>query len=264
MLLGVLGGCGPAAGMWFCQRVTDLTDATCDEEHVDMLLYSRASIPDRSAYLLGQSTQDPYPALLDGVRTLVAGGADLLAIICHTAHVWLPALQAEAHAPLLDMPALACRHARLHGYTQVGILGTLGTRAVRLYDAPAVQNGLSVHYPSHRMQEQVHRAIYAVKAGRPDAALPVLRDAAADMAAVGCQAVFLACTELSLAILPRGRCGQGAGVPLPLPFLDPLEILARRAIFQCGKKVKEAHACAALFTALDSVGRPLATAGAGG
>ena len=48
-ILGVLGGMGPQATNTFYQRIIDRTQADTDQEHLRVLIWSDAKIPDRTA-----------------------------------------------------------------------------------------------------------------------------------------------------------------------------------------------------------------------
>ena len=50
--LGVIGGLGPIATAHFMELVIRMTEAATDQEHLDMILYNRPSIPDRTGYIL--------------------------------------------------------------------------------------------------------------------------------------------------------------------------------------------------------------------
>ena len=54
-LLGVIGGLGPASSAYFYELVTEHTKAEKDQDHIDMILSSRATTPDRTDYILGRS-----------------------------------------------------------------------------------------------------------------------------------------------------------------------------------------------------------------
>ena len=45
-LLGVIGGLGPASSAYFYELVTEHTKAEKDQDHIDMILSSRATTPD--------------------------------------------------------------------------------------------------------------------------------------------------------------------------------------------------------------------------
>ena len=48
-ILGVLGGMGPLATQLFYRQIIERTEASCDQDHVDMILFNHASMPDRTA-----------------------------------------------------------------------------------------------------------------------------------------------------------------------------------------------------------------------
>ena len=52
-MLGILGGMGPAATADFYAKLTALTPARCDQEHIPLFLSSLPQTPDRSAAILG-------------------------------------------------------------------------------------------------------------------------------------------------------------------------------------------------------------------
>ena len=52
LTLGVIGGLGPIATAHFMELVIRMTEAATDQEHLDMILYNRPSIPDRTGYIL--------------------------------------------------------------------------------------------------------------------------------------------------------------------------------------------------------------------
>ena len=56
-ILGVLGGMGPQATNTFYQRIIDRTQADTDQEHLRVLIWSDAKIPDRTAGILGTPEQ---------------------------------------------------------------------------------------------------------------------------------------------------------------------------------------------------------------
>ena len=45
--VGVLGGVGPLATVYFMEMIIEMTDASKDQEHIDMLVSNHATIPDR-------------------------------------------------------------------------------------------------------------------------------------------------------------------------------------------------------------------------
>ena len=66
--LGVIGGLGPMATAYFLELVTKMTKAASDQEHLHVLIDSEPRTPDRTGFLTGEKTEDPYPWLLKGGR----------------------------------------------------------------------------------------------------------------------------------------------------------------------------------------------------
>lgn len=53
--LGIIGGLGPLASAEFYKKICKMTDASSDKEHIDAVITSFSSTPDRSAFILGES-----------------------------------------------------------------------------------------------------------------------------------------------------------------------------------------------------------------
>lgn len=54
--VGVLGGVGPLATVYFMNMIIDMTDADTDQEHINMLVSNHATIPDRTEYILKKAS----------------------------------------------------------------------------------------------------------------------------------------------------------------------------------------------------------------
>ena len=225
--LGILGGLGPMSSVYFYELLTAHTRADCDQEHLDLLLSSRASTPDRTAFLLGRSTQSPSPVMAAEAARLEQAGADLLAIPCNTAHCFYEDVQAAVSIPVLNIIWQNADFCRFLGLSRVGVLATEGTVASEAYKHALSAVGIDYCVPDADGQAVVSRVIYdQIKCGKaPDlAAFTAVADA---LFARGCERVILGCTELSL--LKRHH--------LPDPrLIDSMEVLALAAIRACGKE----------------------------
>ena len=224
-ILGVLGGMGPLASAQFMLRLTLLTPAERDQEHIPAVLWSDPRVPDRTRGKL-EGGDDPAPWLLRGVRGLKAAGAGAIAIPCNTAHGWLDAMAAEG-LPILhivDAAAAELRKVALPG-AKIGIMGTAATLRMRLYQDRLEAQGWQCITPSdEEMARRVTPAIAMVKANRPGDAFAPLAEVVASLAARGAAAVVLGCTEIPLGILagPHGS--------LSVPTIDTIDALALAAI----------------------------------
>lgn len=228
-ILGVIGGLGPAATTRFMELVIEMTDASSDQENVDMIVYNFPSIPDRTGYILGCNLKSPLPGLLSVGQALARQGADWVAIPCMTAHYFYPQLAAGIPVPVIHAIDETTAHLKSLGITRAGILGTDGTIQSGIFSASLRAAGITPLIPEPARQAQVMELIYHdIKAGYP-ADMTKFRSAERSLRRQGAQVIILGCTELSL--IKRDRdIGPG--------FLDAMEVLARQSILRCGKKLK--------------------------
>ena len=105
-----------------------------DQDHLDIITVSVASIPDRTAAILGRGP-DLLPELLGALRRLERAGASVVAIPCNTAHRWHASPQAATALPILHIvDAVAEALGNLYvGTGRTGMLVTDGTIAANLY-----------------------------------------------------------------------------------------------------------------------------------
>ncbi|CAH2599213.1 Aspartate/glutamate racemase family protein [Rhodovastum atsumiense] len=223
-ILGVLGGMGPLASAQFMARLTLLTPAARDQDHVPAILWSDPRVPDRTAARLGGG-EDPLPWLRRGLRGLKAAGCGAVAIPCNTAHLWIDGM-AEEGLPILhivDAAAAALRAVVPSG--PVGVLGTAATLQTRLYQDRLDRMGWTCVTPTpEEMDGLVSPGIAEVKANRPEVAFAPLAAAVRALAGRGAQAVVLGCTEIPLGIQ------AGPADSLGVPVVDTIDALARVAI----------------------------------
>jgi aspartate racemase len=223
-MLGVLGGMGPLASAQFMLRLTLLTPAARDQQHIPTVLWSDPRVPDRTMGKLSGGA-DPLPWLLRGIAGLRHAGCEAIAIPCNTAHGWFDAMRDAAEVPILhivDAAAADLRRIGVAGGT-IGVMGTEATLAMRLYQDRLGAQGWDCIVPDQQeMQRQVSPAIALVKANRVAEAYAPLADVARSLAARGATCIVLGCTEIPL--------GIQSGPPPELPVVDTIDALARAAI----------------------------------
>jgi aspartate racemase len=225
-LLGVLGGMGPLAGAAFMVRLTQLTPAACDQEHVPAVLWSDPRIPDRTAALLGDGPS-PLPHLLYGVDRLARLGVSCIVMPCNTAHLWFEDLVRAAPVPFLHIVDTAIEDLQRRGVGEglIGVMGTAGTLKLRLYQERLEASGYQCLMPTdEEIATLCMPAIELVKGNRVGESFQPAATCAKRLAARGAQAIMLGCTELPLALPPESRASFG------VPISDSIDALARAAI----------------------------------
>ena len=197
-LLGVLGGMGMQATEYFCRLVTDMQSVQAEQEYLDMLVYCKPSIPDRSAYILGTpNAQSPIDALRQAAQTLEKAGATCIAMPCVTAHYFHKELAESVDIPLLNALDETAGYAASKGYRKIGLLATTGTIAAGLFDKVLTDIGISVVKPTSDEQASLMDLIYEVKQGR-DVNDALLDNFSVSLHKKGAEAIVLGCSELSL------------------------------------------------------------------
>jgi aspartate racemase len=225
-VLGVLGGMGPLASAHFMLRLTMLTPAERDQDHIPTVLWSDPRIPDRIAGLKGTGP-DPLPWLLRGINGLREAGCGAIVIPCNTVHAWISQMSAAAEMPVLHIvDAVAADLRRLGiGRATIGVMGTVPTLAMRLYQDRLEAAGWDCIQPSSgEMDRLVLPSIATVKVNRLTDAFPPLLEAVHRLTERGATAVVLGCTELPLAMQ------AGPAAAMPVPVVDSIDALARAAI----------------------------------
>ena len=223
-MLGVLGGMGPLASALFMTRLTLLTPALRDQDHVPAILWSDPRIPDRTRTHV-PGAEDPLPWMLRGVAGLRRAGASAIVIPCNTAHGWYEAILGAAEMPVLHI--VDAVNAELHRHVAnpgpVAIMATEAALAMRLYQDGLESQGWRCLVPKpSTMEQHVTPAIGLVKANRVAEAYPALAACVEELIADGAVAIILGCTEIPVAL----RAGPAPTVP----FIDSIDALAKSAI----------------------------------
>lgn len=224
--LGILGGLGPMSTVYFCELINRHTAATCDADHIDMLISSRATTPDRTSYILDKSAPDPLPVMLCEAHRLEAAGVDLIVVPCNTAHYFYDGLAKGCKTPILNIIDETTSHLSRIGVKTFGLLATVGTVQSGAYERFCSPRKLTCITPTPDEQAVITKIIFEqIKQNKPvdmvafEGVVNSLRDR-------GCEKIVLGCTELSLL--------KKEGLDDDL-FVDSLDVLAHRTILACGK-----------------------------
>ena len=223
--LGIIGGVGPLATMFIGEMVVRRTKAAADQEHVHTIIDNDTNIPDRTAYILDPTKENPVPILIEDAKKLASVGADIIAIPCNTAHTFYEQLAEGSPVPVLHMIRETARRAHDLGAKRVGILATTGTLTSRMYQNALQEFGITPVVPDAIMKEKVMAIIYDyVKAGN-DVTKEDWQPIEDAMIALGCDRIILGCTELSIV---------NRDLKLSKIYIDSLIVLAECAVLACG------------------------------
>lgn len=224
-MLGIIGGMGPMASAVFYDMISSKTDASCDQENLNLILLSHAAMPDRTRAILSKDE-----AQIEAVRSklyadamfLQNAGCTAIAVTCNTAHYFVNMIEDELDIPFIHLiRETAEAVASEFGARKVAVLATDGTIETRLYQDELSKRGVIAFTPKAEVQALVMHEIYeCIKSGKP-ADEEIWQKIEEYVKAEGCEAAVLACTELSVV---RKDLSLGSF------YFDPMDIMAERCL----------------------------------
>jgi aspartate racemase len=195
------GGLGPAATVYFLDRLVRAPPASSDADHLRVLVDSDPSIPDRQLALLGDGPS-PGPALGRTAAGLEWAGATLLVMPCNTAHAWAADIGAAVAIPFVDMIQLTAEAARdASPGGRVGILATAGCLHAGLYQVALRERGLEPLILAEPSMAAFTQTVHEIKADGPtDRAQAAMEALAVTLIGQGADALIAGCTEVPLVL----------------------------------------------------------------
>ena len=224
LIIGVIGGMGPAATIDFMAKVLrhSQASASCEQDNVRMIVDSNPALPDRNA-AIARTGPSPALELTRMARGLDIAGADFLVMPCNAAHAFADAVIGATPLPFLHLieeavDAVTEDHPAAR---RIGVLAVSGAVHARLYEKALEARGLEPIVPDPDQRARFMDAIWRIKAGALDEAREGVRAAADQLIAQGAEVIVAGCTEVPLVIQPGD---------LPVPLIDATDVLAARAV----------------------------------
>jgi len=161
--------------------------------------------------------------MLTSARKLAGAGADFCISPDNTIHQAFPRVAAESPLPWLHIADAVGDEAAAQGYKRLGILGTRFLMEGPVYGERLGRRSIDTATPPRNERERINEIIFTelVYANFTDASRRWFGEAIGRLAAAGCDAVVLGCTEIPLLVTPESS---------PLPTLDSTRLLARAAL----------------------------------
>lgn len=225
--LGVIGGMGPEATSYFYENVIAHTKARKDQDHIDMVILSHATIPDRTEAIKSGNSAELIRMLQEDARILEKLGVANIAITCNTSHYYYDHIQKAVSVPVINMihESVAYAVRELPDVKRIGIMATDGTIGSRIYHKECRKLGVTPVKPSPERQKDVMSLIYDdIKSGKRGDRAKFDR-VMSEFLRKNCDAVILACTELSVF---KGKH------EIPTMCLDAMDVLVRESILRSG------------------------------
>jgi aspartate racemase len=220
--IGILAHSADGAGLCFLEMVREAARHLGEHDHPEITLSIRPMRPCLDAY-----RRHDLVAVNSHLRAtaerLAAAGCDFFVCPDNTAHMALEASGEPYPLPGLHIAEIVAAQAKAYGRTRVALLGTRWTMDGPTYPAAFRRHGLELLVPSAEGRAEIDRVIFA------ELCQGIITETARkhyigvidSLAALGCDSVALACTEIPLLITPDLSS---------LPTLDSTRLLAREAV----------------------------------
>ncbi len=213
-----------AEGAALCYRTICIEGAALlgphDHPQVTMHTYSLA---DYMRYVDADDWHGAGQLLLESANVLVRAGTDILICPDNTLHQALDLVREQSGARWLHIAEEVAAVAAARGFERVGILGTKYLMEGPVYPAKLVARKVAFEIPSAEERARINAIIFdELVYGRFEASSrQYFQTVIAALAARGCDAVVLGCTEIPLLISESDS---------PLPVIDSTRTLARAAL----------------------------------
>lgn len=220
--IGILAHSADGSALCYLEMVRESARRLGDHQHPEItmsLLPMGPTIPWWGANDLGQINSH----LRATAERLARAGCDFFVCPDNTAHLALEAATTPYPLPGLHIADIVAARAQADGRKRVGLLGTRYTMEGATYANAFARHGVELRTPGPSDRELLNRLIFdeLCKGIFHHSARAAFLRATHELAAQGCDAVALSCTEIPILITPDRS---------PLPTLDSTRLLAHAAV----------------------------------
>lgn len=229
--IGIIGGMGPLATADLFRKIVLKTKSETDQEHIHIIIDSNTNIPDRTKSIISKG-ESPLKEMINSAKNLESSGADFLIMCCNTAHYYYQDICQAINIPFLNMLEETVKFIEKNYGKDiiVGLLATDGTISTGIYDEYFNKSSIKVIKPIYAQKYVMEFVYEGIKKGKFDLGTDRFFGAVEELKSNGAEIFILGCTELSAAKDIFNFKGN---------FIDPLEVIAERAIEFAGGEVKK-------------------------
>lgn len=215
LILGILGGMGPMAGVEFQRRIINKVPAKTDQGHIQMVCFTNSKIQDRTKGLA--KGIDFAAEVAQSLNLMKKFHVNLGVMTCNTAHASFEKIAGQVDFPLLNIiqETVNCIVKKHPFIGNVGLLATDGTLRSQVYATALKEKGLGMIIPQKTDQREVMEIIYGksgIKSGCINSNRVKVLNLIKNLENSGADVVVLGCTELSLLGIEGGN------------IIDPLDV----------------------------------------
>lgn len=224
-IIGVIGGLGPKATTYFMDLIIDNTKTSCDQDNVNLLVCQYSSIPDRTSYILGQTSESPVPEMIKCAKLLERENCKYIVIPCNTASYFYDEITKEVNIPVINILEETSKEVLKTNPNKIGLMATDGTIKSKAYQKFIDEQLLFI--PNQEYQKKIMTIIYDKIKQNKNITKQEFDEIINYFNQNNCDKIILGCTELSVAYKALNLNYD--------TVVDSLTVLAKKTIKLSGK-----------------------------
>jgi aspartate racemase len=201
-IVGVIGGLGPEATLDFFGKILEATTAATDQDHLHLIIDNNPLAPDRTEAVAGIGPS-PGPSLACTALRLEEAGAEVLVMVCNTAHAFSNSITDVVQIPFLNIIEVTCEAAMKArpSLQRAGVLATEGALSAGLYEDALNARGIEHVALEGASRARFMELIMRIKGGdKSDEVRTGMRLLALELVELGAEVIIAGCTEVPLVL----------------------------------------------------------------
>ena len=203
--IGILGGLTPESTVTYYQHIVRrYQELFGDHGYPEIIVYSVSF--QRFEDWMGEEDWDSIKeALLSGLESLSASGADFAVIATNTMHIVFDELNEKSPIPLINIIDATAEAIKMEGLDTVGLLGTRFTMEKPFYKEGLARHGIEPLVPDKADRDYINKVVFEelsrglLLTESRDRFLKIIEG----LMGRGAQGIILGCTEIPLLVTPQ-------------------------------------------------------------
>jgi aspartate racemase len=203
--IGILGGLTPESTVTYYQHIVRRYQKLFgDHGYPEIIVYS-VSFQRFEDWMGEEDWSSIKDALLSGLESLSAAGADFAVIATNTMHILFDELQERSPIPLISIVDATAEAIKDEGMDTIGLLGTRFTMEKPFYIEGLEKHGIGVLVPDKEDRDYIDKVVFEelsrglLRSESRNGYLRIIEG----LIGRGAQGIVLGCTEIPLLVTPE-------------------------------------------------------------
>lgn len=168
------------------------------DKNIDMLIINDPTTPDRTKYIIDNTSPNPTDNILSMIDKLKKYNVDIIGMPCNTASYFYEKVKDNINCEFVSIVEETVKLINNLNIKTVGLLATDGTINSEIYKKELDKYGIKILLPNKDNQKNVMDIIYNEVKANKKVSQDKLEMAISDLKNQGAQKIILGCTELSV------------------------------------------------------------------